>query len=52
MPEQDEDGFSPIVLTTGPRKQIQLNYMFKGKWAIEMDVTHWTMPPQLPEEYR
>lgn len=52
MPEQDEDGFSPIVLATGPKKQILLNYMFKGKWAIEMDVTHWILPPQLPEEYR
>lgn len=52
MPEQDEDGFSPVVLAVGPAKRVILNYMFKGKWALEMDVTHWILPPQLPEEYR
>lgn len=45
MPPTDGEGFSPIVLATGPKKQILLNYMFKGKWAIEMDVTHWTLSP-------
>lgn len=52
MPEQDENGFSPVVIVVGPSKRALLNYTFKGKWAIEMDITHWTLPPQLPEEYR
>ena len=52
MPELDESGFSKVVLAVGPKKRVLLNYLFKGKWAIEMDVTHWALPPQLPEEYR
>lgn len=52
MPPMDDEGFSPVVLAVGPNKRVLLNYLFKGKWGIEMNVTHWTLPPQLPEEYR
>lgn len=52
MPPMDCEGFSPVVLAVGPNKRVLLNYLFKGKWGIEMNVTHWAMPLQLPEEYR
>lgn len=52
MPPMDSEGFSPVVLAVGPNKRVLLNYLFKGKWGIEMNVTHWAMPQQLPEEYR
>ena len=52
MPPMDSEGFSPVVLAVGPNKRVTLNYLFKGKWGIEMNVTHWMLPPQLPEEYQ
>lgn len=51
LPELDNSGRSETVLVVGPNKLILQNFMKDGRWALNMEVTHWQPLPELPEEY-